>query len=202
MEQRGTAGVLMHGLGRRLVFSRPRAWFGTRLEAPRLLRGVSIPHDATCLDIATGLGWASAALARLNPSAKIVALEYDGEILPRTRDYLSSHGAANTRLCRADAKHLPFRASTFNLVLCLYGLHHCRGYLETLREIARVLKPDGTFALIDPVRKQEKPSGGHHGTEVLTSRELQHMLGEAGFRSPSLRVSMGRAKALVRKPLS
>jgi len=199
MEQRGTAGVLMRGLGRRLVFSRARAWFGARVEVPRLLRGVSVPHGATCLDIASGLGWASAALARHDPSARIVALEYDGTILPRTRDYLSSHGAVNATICQADAKHLPFRESTFDVVLCLYGLHHCRGYLEALREIARVLKVDGSLALIDPVRKPGKPPGGHHGTEVLTSLELQQMLGKAGFRSVSPRVSIGRAKAVVRK---
>ena len=202
MEQGGTAGVLMHGIGRRLVLSRARAWFGARVEVPRLLRGISIPHGATCLDIASGLGWASAGLARQDPSARIVALDYDGTVLPRTRDYLTSHGAANTMICRADAKHLPFGVSTFDLVLCLYGLHHCRGYLEALREIARVLKLDGTLALIDPVRKPGKPPGGHHGTEVLTSQELQQMLGKAGFRSVSPRVSMGRAKAVVRKVAS
>jgi SAM-dependent methyltransferase len=202
MGQLGTAGVLMRGIGRRLVFSRPRAWFGATVELPRLLRGVRIPHSATCLDVATGLGWASAGLAWCDPSARIVALDYDETILPRTRDYLSSHGAANTMICRADAKHLPFPASTFDLALCLYGLHHCRGYLEALREIARVLKLDGTLALIDPVRKPGKPPGGHHGTEVPTGQELQQMLGKAGFRSVSPRVSMGRAKAVVRKVAS
>jgi len=141
-------------------------------------------------------------LARRDSSARIVALDYDGTILPRTRDYLNSHGATNTAICRADAKHLSFGASTFDLVLCLYGLHHCRGYLEALREIARVLKLDGTFALVDPVRKPGKPPGGHNGTEIPTSHELQEMLGQTGFRSMSLRASMGRAKAVVRKVAS
>jgi SAM-dependent methyltransferase len=84
-------------------------------------------------------------------------------------------------------------------VLCLYGFHHCRGYLEALRETARVLKPDGTLALIDPVRKPTKPPGGHHGTEVLTSEELQRMLGKAGFAPVSPRVAMGRAKVVAHK---
>jgi ubiquinone/menaquinone biosynthesis C-methylase UbiE len=125
-------------------------------------------------------------LGQRDPSARIVAIDYDETILPRTRDYLSSHAAAgNTAVCRADAKLLPFRDTSFDLVLRLYGLHHCRGYLEALREMARVLKPDGMFALIDPVRKSGKPLGGYHGTEVLTSEELQQVLGKAGFRSVS-----------------
>jgi hypothetical protein len=51
-------------------------------------------------------------------------------------------------------------------------------------------------------RKSGKPPGSHHGTEVPTGQELQQMLGKAGFRSVSPRVSMGRAKAVVRKVAS
>jgi hypothetical protein len=58
---------------------------------------------------------------------------------------------------------------------------HFRGYLEALREIARVLRPTGTFVLIDPVWNPSKPPGGHHGTDVPTREELDRMLGEADF---------------------
>jgi ubiquinone/menaquinone biosynthesis C-methylase UbiE len=153
------------------------------------------------LDIATGLGWASAGLVRRDASVQIVALDYDGTILPRTREYLRSHGAAaNIRLCRADAKYLPFREGRFDLVLCLYGLHHFRGCLAAMREISRVLKPGGTFALIDPVRKPGSPSGSsHHGLDVTTPEELHRMLGEAGFDILRSHVSLGTLKAVARR---
>ena len=200
MEHEDHHGILMRGIGRWLVYSRPRAWLGMAVEVPRLLRGVSIPRGARCLDIATGIGWASAGLARRDPSTRIVALDYDGAILPRTREYLAARGAAaSTALCRADAKLLPFRDGSFDLVLCLYGLHHFRGYLEALREIARVLKSSGTFALIDPIRRPGKPPGGHHGTEVPTSEELDRMLGEAGFEILRSRISLRRVKAVTHK---
>lgn len=189
----------MRGVGRWLVYSRPRAWLGMAVEVPRLLRGAGIPRGARCLDIATGLGWATAGVIRRDPSARIVALDYDGTILPRTREYLREHGGANVGLCRGDGKHLPFANGSFDLVLCLYGLHHFRGYLEALREVARVLKTTGTFALIDPIRRPGKPPGGHHGTEVPTPDELDRMLGEAGFEILESRVSMGSMKAVTRR---
>lgn len=196
-------GVLMRGLGRWVVYSRPRAWFGTTVEIPNLLQGVPIPRGGSCLDIATGIGWASLGVARRDPSVQIVALDYDGTILARTRAYLGSHGAGTTIVpCRGDAKHLPFGQGRFDLVLCLYGLHHFRGSLAALHEIARVLKPGGTFALIDPVRKPGRPPGGHHGTEIATTEELYRMLGESGFEILRSRVSFGRLKAVARREAS
>jgi ubiquinone/menaquinone biosynthesis C-methylase UbiE len=168
---------------------------------PSFLRGVRFPPSARCLDIATGLGWATVGLVGREPTARVVSLEYDGTILSRTRRYLRSHGAANAALCRADAKHPPFSDESFDLVLCLYGLHHFRGYLEALREIARVLRSTGTFVLIDPVRNSNKPPGGHHGTEAPTREELDRMLGEAGFEIVLSRVSLGRMKAVLQRPV-
>ncbi len=200
MKDEDRHGILMRGIGRWFVYSRPRAWFGLAVEMPNLLRGVQIPRGGTCLDIATGIGWASRGVARRDKSVRVVALDYDGTILPRTREYLRSDGAAtNIALCRADAKHLPFREGRFDLVLCLYGLHHFRGYLAALREIARVLKPGGTFALIDPVRKPGKPPGRHHGLEVTTAEELYGMLGESGFEIRRSRISLGMLQAVACK---
>ncbi|HLK86213.1 MAG TPA: methyltransferase domain-containing protein [Candidatus Binataceae bacterium] len=200
METGDRNGVLMRGVGRWFVFSRLRAWFGIALETPRLLRGTAIPRGATCLDLAAGLGWAGAGLLRREPLAEVVAVDYDETILPRTRDYLRSRTAGQrTAICRADAKHLPFRTGSFHVVICLYGLHHCRGYLDALREIARVLKPGGTLALVDPVRKAGKAPKGHHGTEVPTVEELQRMLAAAGFEPGAPRVAMGTARLVVSK---
>ncbi|MFZ0889733.1 MAG: methyltransferase domain-containing protein [Candidatus Binataceae bacterium] len=200
MEHQDRHGILMRGVARWVVYSRPRAWLGMAVEMPSLLRGVGLPRGARCLDIATGLGWATAALARRDPSARIVALDYDGTILPRTREYLRSHEAgSNVALCRADAKRLPFRDGSFDLVLCLYGLHHFRGYLDALREIARVLKSSGNFALIDPLRSAGKPPRGHHGTDVPTRGELERMLGEAGFEIVRSHISRKKVRALTRK---
>jgi ubiquinone/menaquinone biosynthesis C-methylase UbiE len=196
-------GILMRGIGRWFVYSRPRAWLGAAVEMPNLLREVRVPPAGRCLDIATGLGWASRGVLRHDPSVQIVALDYDGALLPRTRAYLRSQGAATkVALCRADAKHLPFCDGQFDLVLCLYGLHHFRGYLAALREIARVLKPGATFAMIDPVRKPGSPPGGHHGTEVPTTQELYGMLDEAGFDVVWSRASLGRLKATARRKVS
>jgi hypothetical protein len=55
--------------------------------------------------------------------------------------------------------------------------------------------------LIDPVRSPNKPPGGHHGTDVPTREELDRMLREADFEVVLSRVSLGRIKAVVQRPV-
>jgi ubiquinone/menaquinone biosynthesis C-methylase UbiE len=192
-------GVLMSGLGRLLVYSGIRAWIGMRFELPRLLEGITLQPGARCLDLGAGLGWGSAGLVRRDPSLRVVAVDYDPAVLVRTRDYVRGTGARDVPACRADGKRLPFRDRTFDLVICLYALHHFRGYAEGLREIRRVMKPGATFALIDPIRREGRSSGrGHHGMHVPTRDELEGMLKDAGFGIDRLALSMGRARGVMR----
>lgn len=56
----------------------------------------------------------------------------------------------------------------------------------------------GTFVLI---RYGVPAAGGHHGIDVPTREELNRMLREAGFEVVLFRVSLGRMKALVQRPV-
>jgi ubiquinone/menaquinone biosynthesis C-methylase UbiE len=192
-------GVLMSGLGRLLVYSGVRAWIGMRFELPRLLEGIALQPGARCLDLGAGLGWGSAGLIRRDPSLRVVTVDYDPTILVRACDYVRGTGANGVAACRADGKRLPFRDGSFDLVICLYALHHFRGYAEGLREIRRVMKPDAIFALIDPVRRGAHSSArGHHGMHVPTPDELERLLKDAGFAIERLTLSMGRARGVMR----
>ncbi len=58
----------------------------------------------------------------------------------------------------ADARGLPFYDTSFDIVISSWALHTISGAQErkkALLEIMRVLKPDGTVALLDIVRAQE-----------------------------------------------
>ena len=59
----------------------------------------------------------------------------------------------------------------------------------------------GAISKAYAVRNPNKPPGGHHGTDVPTREELDRMLGEAGFEIVLSRVSLGRMKAVVQRPV-
>lgn len=55
---------------------------------------------------------------------------------------------AKARLFVADAENLPFKDNTFDFIYSWGVLHHTPNYQKAIREIHRVLKPDGKFCVM------------------------------------------------------
>src|SRR5256714_843718 len=57
--------------------------------------------------------------------------------------------ALGVTFVEADALHLPFADSSFDLVTSAFGFRNLANYEDGLKEIRRVLKPGGTLALLE-----------------------------------------------------
>jgi SAM-dependent methyltransferase len=85
------------------------------------------------LEVGCGEGIVIEYLGRRLPGVRIDGIELDGEALARARVRCS--GAA---LVRGDAYGLPFRAASFDLVVCLEVLEHLDEPARALAELRRV----------------------------------------------------------------
>jgi SAM-dependent methyltransferase len=94
-----------------------------------------------------------------------------------------------------DVSHLPFRDHQFDTVTVLAALNHFPDRPRALREIRRVLKPEGrlVFTMIGPLtgivahmlfRNDEAVRGGFHKGEALglSRREIRRLLQVTGFQ--------------------
>src|SRR6266508_3704887 len=101
------------------------------------------------LDVATVAGHTAYAFA---PHVKRVwATDVTDEMLDLVRGEVVKRGLANMRVAHAKAEALPFEDAVFDLVTCRIAPHHFDSIAAFLDETRRVLKPDGTFALVDNV---------------------------------------------------
>ncbi len=84
-----------------------------------------------------------------------------------------------------DLKHLPFPSKVFNAILCIQVLEHIQDPLEVLRELERVLRPDGLLFLSAPQSwpQHQKPFDFYR----YTSFGLRYLLEKAGFHIYSIR---------------
>jgi ubiquinone/menaquinone biosynthesis C-methylase UbiE len=141
------------------------------------------------LDIATGGG--HTALAFAPRVREVVATDITQEMLQAAERFIRDKGVENVRFQEADACALPFQEAEFDLVTCRVAPHHfpdCAGFV---REMARVLKPGGTVAMIDNVVPEDKATDDYinafekfrdpsHVRALPTSEWLRHFT-EAGF---------------------
>jgi SAM-dependent methyltransferase len=103
-------------------------------------------HSGTrLLDLGSGRGLTSVALARRG--VHVTSVEYDPSDIVGVGALAKYRDALDLPLSpvRGDALQLPFRNDAFDLVFCRSVLHHLSDLGRGLKEIWRVLKPDGLF---------------------------------------------------------
>jgi len=101
------------------------------------------------LDVATGAGHMAAAFAP--HVAHMIASDVTAEMRAEAAKLAASRGLGNVETAAAEAGALPFAEESFDLVCCRLAAHHFPDVPVFVAEAWRVLKPGGTFALVDNV---------------------------------------------------
>ena len=110
-----------------------------------------IPADAERVaDVATGTAAVAIELARANPSRTIVGVDQSAEMLAAGRTRVERAGlAGRIELREGRAEALPFAAGAFDALTFTYLLRYVDDPAATLAELARVVRPGGTVAMLE-----------------------------------------------------
>lgn len=139
-----TNGELITGLKAKLYDLRQPIW---RYIRRGHLRSVKLKPEQRLLDVGFGTGNTLAALHdRYGDKVELYGIEPSEDMLTQARHRLN---AKNIHLQIATAEDLPFKASYFDYVVCSLVMHHLpfETKRKALKEVKRVLKPDGVFIL-------------------------------------------------------
>jgi SAM-dependent methyltransferase len=122
-----------------VVFASMARWF---------CDAVSAGPGQVILDAACGTGLPSLALAeRVHPGGKVVAIDSSPVMLAAAMRIARSAGVANIEHRPMDLTKMEFADASFDAVTCKDGLMFCADPVAGARELRRVLKPDGRFAM-------------------------------------------------------
>jgi demethylmenaquinone methyltransferase/2-methoxy-6-polyprenyl-1,4-benzoquinol methylase len=117
-------------------------------KTARVFADILARPQARVLDLCCGTGDMTLALRRQagKSSPTILGADFSHAMLQR-----ASHKAASTALrwVEADALRLPFPDGHFDLITSAFGFRNLANYDAGLREIRRVLRPDGEFGILD-----------------------------------------------------
>ena len=109
------------------------------------------PHDVV-LDAGCGLGRHLRHLARM-PELKIFGIDKNTWALTETAKSVATMPDAQSKdylFSIADITKLPFADSSFDCVICSEVMEHIPDHEKALKEMDRILKPQGTLAVSVP----------------------------------------------------
>ena len=153
------------------------------------------------VDVACGTGIvARIAAARVGPSGSVAAVDLNPGMLNVARSVATNGASASIQWHEASADKLPFPNSSFDIAYCQLGLQFFADRPAALREMHRVLVPEGRLALMVWRGIGESP-GFQALAEILEENigpaaatimrapfglsdasELNHLVEAAGFR--------------------
>jgi ubiquinone/menaquinone biosynthesis C-methylase UbiE len=112
-----------------------------------LLEIATINGAEELLDVATGGGHTANAFAPL--VKKVTAVDLTEEMLFAAEKFINGNGHQNVHYVKGDAENLPFPSESFDIVTCRIAPHHFPNVDMFIKEVQRVLKPNGQFLLDD-----------------------------------------------------
>ncbi len=117
-----------------------------------LLEKAGVKKDSKLLDLCTGTGAVCLAAAQLiGPEGLIVGVDFSWGMLKQAQKKAQRTKPPSFFLVLADVGRLPFGDRTFDVVTCSHAMYELDPQTReaTLREIKRVLKPSGCFAMME-----------------------------------------------------
>ena len=168
-----------------------------------------LPINEHTLFLDAGAGFGRHAYEAARRGATVIALDYGHDEVTATRNTFAAMAMAgeidSSRFggtIRGDATRLPFADAAFDCVVTSEVLEHIHDDRAALSELARVLKPGGTFAATVPSYFPEKINwmlsdeyhapfvpGGH--VRIYKASELRQRLAESGLQLASRHRSHG-----------
>jgi ubiquinone/menaquinone biosynthesis C-methylase UbiE len=123
-------------------------WRSTSAVIVRELRAQRLGRDV--LEIGAGSGSVAQHLLARNPELALTAIDIDPQMTQAAATRL--RGFPNASAKTADATAMPFPDDSFDSVVSCLMLHHVVDWQRAVDEVARVLRPGGTFLGYDLVR--------------------------------------------------
>ena len=110
-----------------------------------------IPADAQrVLDVASGTAAVALELVRAAPARTVVGIDQSPEMLAAGRERVAHEGLSERIALREGrAEDLPFADAEFDALTFTYLLRYVDDVPATIRELARVVRPGGTVAMLE-----------------------------------------------------
>ena len=150
------------------------------LPPKTVLEKLGLKQDDDMADIGCGIGYFTFSAAEIIDSKhKIYAIDISDEMLEEVKKESQERDIENISLIKSTEDDLKLEDEKVNFALMVNVLHETGNKLRMLKEIYRILRPDGRIAVVD-FEKKETESGPPLDHRISKDEALE-LLEDAGF---------------------
>ena len=143
---------------------------------------VDIQDGWTMLDIGCGGGATLKRLLKRSPDAKVYGIDISEESVAKARKVNKALLEKQVFIQQGSANKLPYEDVKFDLVTAVETVYFWPSLPECLKEVHRVLKPGGKFAImVEVVDTDSMWTNVVEGMTAYPPEQLKDMLDVAGF---------------------
>lgn len=116
-----------------------------------IIEEADITVGSTVLDIGCGTGFLTVPAAKaVGQTGKVIAIDFSEDMLDKAKEKLTQAGLSERAQFKVgDAERIPLEDESVDTVVGNMVLHHCPEPEAAIREMARVLKANGSLILAD-----------------------------------------------------
>jgi SAM-dependent methyltransferase len=131
---------------------------------------------AHALDLGSGVGYSSIALAKAWPGLEVLGVDSDDASVMDARANADAAGVADrVRFEVADADKLP-DGTSYDVAFYFEALHDMAHPVESLRAVRESLRPGGVVVVMEERAEEEFAPGGHEVERLLGAASVLHCL--------------------------
>lgn len=144
-------------------------------------------QNSKILDVGCGTGILLNQLLKLDSNLELHGVDISKEMVGVAKQKFTN---TPVKIQVGSSERLPYSNNYFDYVTCANSFHHHPNSLISLKEMQRVLKPGGKFALLDPfndgvlrrlINKSLNIIFKEGNTHIYTKEEIKKLFIEAGF---------------------
>jgi len=172
MDASGTKRVALREFTRQSEKLSEVEFFRSERKLEELVNFARVSGHECVLEVAAGPGFVAKAFSER--VAEVVATDLAPAMMRRAHSIAEDGGAMNVNCVVADADHLPFTDSAFDVVVTRYSIHHLPNPPKTLSEFRRVARSSGRVVFED-IMAPEDPHKQAYLNMVQRVHDLSHV---------------------------
>lgn len=150
-----------------------------KLNPQKIWKFIDCKNPGTIIDIGAGTAFITAALGKLAPKAHIDAFDIEPLMVEEMKSTLPQYSQITPHLM--EDNKLPVSGEYADVVWMINLLHELKKPYLLLKEIKRVLKPNGKLLIIDWAKKQEACESGPPLEHRIDEATISSLMVDADF---------------------